>query len=701
MTSEAETWLWPAHRLGQALTAIADHSNLREAVGVRTCLDPPAQILGQQEALAEWIECAALELGIEARRVEVSYSEFALQLRRLGPALLQVPNIDGSKFLIVLSHAKVLTPDLKKVRINPSIIRSTIYAAAEEPIASEVSELLSRVGISPTRRRRAQDSIVRERLRTTKISGVWTLQLPQDGSFWRQIRRTRMVGLILALASSHTLQYVVLILAWWVVGSHVLIGRMDAEWLIVWSLLLLTLVPLRVLGTWLQGLIGIRLGVQLKLGLFAGTLQLQPDDMRCYGVGELLGCVLESETAERLAVRGGYSAAVAIIEIIIAASIICTGSGAQLNLIMLSAWILVAVGLAYGYVHRLRTWSCSRLNMTHGLIENMVGHRTRLVQLVQDRWHCDEDRALAGYLKASEAMDGWAAALIGLLPRGWLVLGLLGLMPEFFHGKDSPPRLAIALGAILLCYRAWGRLSGSASQLAAAAIAWRQASVLWKPASRLPVRASSALPVLNQSLIHIEARDISFQHSDRTEPVLRNCTFRIGKGERVMLQGSSGAGKSTLVSLLSGLRRPQSGTLLIDGVDSRTLASAAWQRRVAVAPQFHENHILSGTLAFNLFLGNRKVLGKADFETAHEICRELGLGALLDRMPSGILQMVGETGWQLSHGERSRIYLARTLLQDAELVILDESFAVLDPENMTRALKYAIKHARTLLVVTH
>ncbi len=63
-------------------------------------------------------------------------------------------------------------------------------------------------------------------------------------------------------------------------------------------------------------------------------------------------------------------------------------------------------------------------------------------------------------------------------------------------------------------------------------------------------------------------------------------------------------------------------------------------------------------------------------------------------MPAGMLQMVGETGWQLSHGERSRLYIARALLQDAELVVLDESFAALDPENLQRALSSAWLSAR-------
>jgi ATP-binding cassette, subfamily B, bacterial len=63
--------------------------------------------------------------------------------------------------------------------------------------------------------------------------------------------------------------------------------------------------------------------------------------------------------------------------------------------------------------------------------------------------------------------------------------------------------------------------------------------------------------------------------------------------------------------------------------------------------------------------------------------------------------MVGETGWQLSHGEKSRLYIARALLQNAELTVLDESFAALDPENLQRALRCVLDHAPTLLVIAH
>jgi ABC-type multidrug transport system fused ATPase/permease subunit len=110
---------------------------------------------------------------------------------------------------------------------------------------------------------------------------------------------------------------------------------------------------------------------------------------------------------------------------------------------------------------------------------------------------------------------------------------------------------------------------------------------------------------------------------------------------------------------------------------------------------------LAGTFAFNLLMGRRWPAAPEDFEEAEALCRELGLGELLQRMPAGLMQMVGETGWQLSHGERSRLYIARALLQGADLIILDESFAALDPENLQMAMQCAINRAATLMVIAH
>jgi ABC-type multidrug transport system fused ATPase/permease subunit len=74
---------------------------------------------------------------------------------------------------------------------------------------------------------------------------------------------------------------------------------------------------------------------------------------------------------------------------------------------------------------------------------------------------------------------------------------------------------------------------------------------------------------------------------------------------------------------------------------------------------------------------------------------------MLERMPAGMSQVVGDTGWQLSHGERSRVYIARALLQGSGVVILDESFAALDPENLKRAMECVQRRAKGLLVIAH
>ena len=137
--------------------------------------------------------------------------------------------------------------------------------------------------------------------------------------------------------------------------------------------------------------------------------------------------------------------------------------------------------------------------------------------------------------------------------------------------------------------------------------------------------------------------------------------MRICAGDRLLLEGPSGGGKSTLAAVLAGSRVSQSGLLLLDGLDRETLGAEGWRRRVVIAPQFHENHVLMRTFVFNVLMGRGWPPAPADLDEAERVCRALDLGPLLDRMPAGLQQLVGETGWQLSQGEKSRRYIARTL----------------------------------------
>ena len=183
-------------------------------------------------------------------------------------------------------------------------------------------------------------------------------------------------------------------------------------------------------------------------------------------------------------------------------------------------------------------------------------------------------------------------------------------------------------------------------------------------------------------------------------PVLQGLDLRVAHGERILLEGPSGGGKSTLAALLTGLRQPGAGLLLLQGLDRHTLGEG-WHRLAAEAPQFHENHVLTGTLAFNLLMGRRWPAGPVELDEAQALCEELGLGELIARMPGGLAQRIGETGWQLSHGERSRLFLARALLQQAPLTVLDESFAALDPATLQRCLDAALRRSATLVVIAH
>jgi ATP-binding cassette subfamily B protein len=283
----------------------------------------------------------------------------------------------------------------------------------------------------------------------------------------------------------------------------------------------------------------------------------------------------------------------------------------------------------------------------------------------------------------------------------------LALVPSFAFGTPHPALLAISLGGVLLAHRGFEKLAWGLWHLVDARVAWGQVRMLSEAAGRPELIGSPAFAAAKDHARDrdqepvLEASELVFRYRDRGESLLRGCSLILRDGDRVLLRGPSGGGKSTFASLLVGLRSPDSGVILSRGLDRKTLGSDAWCRRVVSAPQFHENHVLNDTFAFNLLMGRSWPPSPEDMREAEVLCRDLGLGSLLERMPAGLLQMVGESGWQLSHGERSRLFMARALLQEADVIILDESFAALDPENLEQCLRTVRDRARTLLVIAH
>jgi ATP-binding cassette subfamily B protein len=305
-------------------------------------------------------------------------------------------------------------------------------------------------------------------------------------------------------------------------------------------------------------------------------------------------------------------------------------------------------------------------------------------------------------------MDRGVAPLTVIAPRGWLMLGLLALAPGFLSGSADAKTLAISFGGLLLAHSALGALTQSLVYLGAAAVAWEQVGPLFNGASRHESLGSPDLGLLcrrpapdSGAVVLLDAQQVAFRHDGREDRVLESCNLQIHQGDRILLEGPSGGGKSTFAAILAGLRSPQSGLVLYRGLDRQALGSQTWRRLIAAAPQFHENHVLSGTLAFNVLMGRRWPAAPEDHVEAERVCREVGLGNLLDRMPAGIFQMVGETGWKLSHGERSRLFLARALLQGTDTLILDETFGALDPESMEEAMQCVFRRSPTLVLIAH
>ncbi len=704
-----EVLAWPLCRLGEAMETLARVSGLAPRP---VEMPPPSPNLIPGEQLNAWIDSAAAWLGFEVEPVDTSYPELDQFICRAAPALFLLPATNEARFLALLRRGKrrvtLLGPDLRPYRVSSETVQAALCRELEAPLTADVDRVLTEAGVDRSRWFHARKAILKEQLSARRISDCWLLRLSPGANVWKLARQGCLIPRLAVLAGAHALQYALWILSWWLIGQGALQGRIDWGWLLAWALLLFSLVPFRLFVTWSQGVVALLAGAILKQRLLCGALRLEPEEIRHQGIGQLLGRVIESEAVESLALSGGFLGLFATIELAVALLVLGAGARGWWHVLLLVIWTGAACLIGWHYFRRRRQWTEQRIVMTNDLVERMVGHRTRLAQEARERWHDGEDQKMERYLTVSELMDRRAARLIALVPRGWLILGLAGLTPAFVLGEIAPAALAVSLGGILLAYRALQKLAAGLWHLSDAVIAWRQLAPLFHAAARPKTIGSPSLFANRfqgsgrqngQPLV--EARDLIFRYRDRGEAVLRGCNLRIHSGDRLLLEGSSGGGKSTFASLLAGLRLPASGLLLLDGLDLESLGEIHWRQRVGAAPQFHENHVLTGTFAFNVLMGRRWPPLPQDLEQAERICRELGLEDLLKRMPAGLLQMVGETGWQLSQGEKSRLYIARALLQGAGLVSLDESFASLDPENLRRAMRCVLERAPTLLVIAH
>jgi ATP-binding cassette subfamily B protein len=697
--------LWPSARVGDAVRALARHAG-SSAAGAES--SEPTGDLGAEE-LSSWIVAAADQLGMQADRVFVALHELQATISTT-PALLKVRTIGGSGFgfLALLGRrrgsASVVGPDLRVRRIRLDAICAAIRRPFEEPLEPAVDHLLDRTGMTAGARNRAREAMLSEQLAATRVGGYWELRSPPTGGLREAAREAGLIRGTVVLAFAYLAHSVLLVLSWWLLGRGLLNGTIDEGWLLGWALLLVSLVPFRLVTSWTQGLVAISAGATLRRRLLRGALRIDPQHVRQNGAGRFFGLVAEASAVESLALTGGLTAFLALLELGVSAVVLWLGLGV-FPVVMLLSWLGFTAWLAHRYWSGRRQWTRERLSMTHQLLESMVGHRTRLAQEPLKQRHAAEDDALDRYLRAGLTMDGWDLGLTTIVSRGWMVLAIAAIVPAAAAGV-SAGRLAVGLGGMLLAFRALRRLTAGLADLAGAAIAGHLVAPLIQAGSRRDTVTSPSVAIPSQLLESVDAtaaqaRDLVFRYRPEASPVLHGCSLRVPRGARLLVEGPSGSGKTTFASILAGLQVPESGLMLVDGLDRSVLGSAGWRSRVGMAPQPGSNYLVSGSLAFNLLMGRGWPAEDRDLIEAEEVCRELGLADLLDRMPCGLHQIVGETGWQLSQGERTRIFLARALLQRSKLLVLDESFSGLDPENVDRAVRCVTGRAQTVLAIAH
>lgn len=195
----------------------------------------------------------------------------------------------------------------------------------------------------------------------------------------------------------------------------------------------------------------------------------------------------------------------------------------------------------------------------------------------------------------------------------------------------------------------------------------------------------------------IELRSLAMRYAPDQPDVLQGISLRIEPGSMTALIGASGSGKTTLVRMIARFFDPSQGCVLIGGVDVRQMTSS--QLAAQISQIFQDSYLLQGSIADNIRLGKPAA---SDAELLDAV-QQAGVSELIERLPQGLDTQVGEGGARLSGGERQRIGIARALIKDAPILLVDEATAALDADNQQLIAQTLarLRGRRTLVVIAH
>lgn len=299
-------------------------------------------------------------------------------------------------------------------------------------------------------------------------------------------------------------------------------------------------------------------------------------------------------------------------------------------------------------------------------------------------------------------LDSHSRFLAALATNGTMFLQQFAGMATIVAGVYIIIAGNLSVGALVACYMLGSRVLAPLGQIAGLITRYQQARLTMTSTDALmalPQERDSKQRPLERTRLKgaLDISQMTFSYPGQSTPALSKVSLHIKAGERVAIIGRSGSGKSTLARMIMSFYSPDEGQILLDGLDLRQLDVADLRHQIGYVA--HDLPLLAGSLRDNLTLGARYVSDGRMLEVA-DLC---GVSDLARQHPQGFDRPVGERGQLLSGGQRQAVLLARAMLLDPPILLLDEPTSAMDnsSEDALRQRLHTWTAGKTLLLITH